>query len=395
MSSTSHNAAPSALGYLYQSQWPLLDLIKGYRNRPDCSVSLELYDDVAWDEGGTPFERLQLKHHIGAPKSLGDMSTDWWRTIQAWMDTDVIDDPNGPKLIIVTTQRAAAGSAADALRAGQDRKPAEALRLLCQAAEKSTSKETASTRQNFLDLAESRMRVFVGRIYVLDSSPTIQDLDGAVRSELSILLPTGHEDQFMLQLWGWWYERVIGLLCGAAQGISGLEVKLFIDDLKAQFAEDSLPTSISQVVDPALVSDYLDHVFVHQMRWIAWSPRLIELAIIDYYRAYSQAAQWIDDRLIGFDEISRYERKLCEEWEREREYMLLDLPADADDATRRRAGAELLKTLMSQTQIRIRSRYDDAFFPRGKYHELADLGRIGWHPDFQRHLESLLLREPA
>lgn len=395
MSSTSHNAAPSALGYLYQSQWPLLDLIRGYRNRPDCSVSLELYDDVAWDDSGTPLERLQLKHHIGTTRSLGDMSADWWRTIQAWMDTDIIDDPNGPKLIIVTTQRAAVGSAANALRPGRDRNPTDALSLLAAAAKNSTSKETENTRRQFLGLAESRMRVFVGRMFVLDSSPAISDLDGAVRSELSILLPTGREDLFMQQLWGWWYERVVDLLTGEVRGINGLQVKQKIDDIKAQYADDDLPRSLLGDVEPSVLSDYLDHVFVHQMRWVEWSPKLIELAIIDYYRAYVQAAQWIENRLIGYDEISRYERKLCEEWEREREYMLLELPPDADDATRRQAGAKLLKTLMSQTQVRIRSRYDEAFFPRGKHHELADLGRIGWHPDFQTHLEAVLLREPV
>ncbi|WP_194823251.1 ABC-three component system protein [Micromonospora sp. S-DT3-3-22] len=321
------------------------------------------------------------------------MSIDWWRTIQAWMDTDIVDDPNGPKLIIVTTQRATPGSAASALRPGPDRNPAEALRLLCEAARNSTSKETANSRQAFLELTPSRMKVFVGRMHVLDGSPAISDLDHAVRAELSILLPMGQEDQFMHQLWGWWYGRVIELLCGQVKGINGLQVKHEIDEIKAQYSDQALPKSAPVEVESSIISDYLDHVFVHQMRWVEWSPKLIELAIIDYYRAYVQAARWIEDRVIGYDEIGRYERRLQEEWEREREYMLLELAPDANDDARRRAGAKLLKTLMSQTQLRIRTRYDEAFFPRGKCHELADLGHIGWHPEFQNHLESLLLKE--
>ncbi len=39
--SSSHNAASSALGYLYQSQWPLLELLRRSDERPDCAITLE------------------------------------------------------------------------------------------------------------------------------------------------------------------------------------------------------------------------------------------------------------------------------------------------------------------------------------------------------------------
>jgi hypothetical protein len=58
-SGPSHSAAASALGYLYQSQWPLVELLRRGRDEPDSAVTLELYDDVAWDEEGTPSELLQ------------------------------------------------------------------------------------------------------------------------------------------------------------------------------------------------------------------------------------------------------------------------------------------------------------------------------------------------
>jgi hypothetical protein len=86
VATTSHAAAPVALGYLYQCHWPLLALLRDSADRPDCKITLELHDDVAWDQDGTPTQLLQLKHHIHNARGLGDKDSDWWRTIQAWMD---------------------------------------------------------------------------------------------------------------------------------------------------------------------------------------------------------------------------------------------------------------------------------------------------------------------
>jgi hypothetical protein len=52
--SSSHNAASSALGYLYQSQWPLLELLRRSEERPDCAITLELHDDVAGSRTASP-----------------------------------------------------------------------------------------------------------------------------------------------------------------------------------------------------------------------------------------------------------------------------------------------------------------------------------------------------
>jgi hypothetical protein len=113
---TSHTAAPAALGYIYQCRWPLLALLRDSGDRPDCQITLELYDDVAWDDNGTPTELLQVKHHINSARGLGDKDIDWWRTIQVWMDLHDPADGAGPKLAMVTTQLAPEGSAAAALR---------------------------------------------------------------------------------------------------------------------------------------------------------------------------------------------------------------------------------------------------------------------------------------
>lgn len=305
MPSPSHNAAPSALGYLYQSQWPLLELLRRSDERPDCAITLELHDDVAWEQEGSPTELLQLKHHIRAGRGLGDKDVDIWRTIGAWMDTHDVGDPEGPKLTIVTTQTARPNSAVAALRpSGRDVN--RALELLEVAAADSTAEVSAGWRRRFLDLDQVQRATFVARIYMLDAAPGIGDLDDAIRRLLRWVLPRGHENTFLGLLWSWWHAKVIGLLQGRRRHVNAVEVAVKIDELRDQFTRDNLPTLVQpEHFDLAEQATYLDHCFVHQLRWVGTPPRLIQKAIIDYYRAYVQTALWVDDDLIGLDELGR------------------------------------------------------------------------------------------
>jgi hypothetical protein len=390
----SHAAASPALGYLYQSQWPLLELLRGSWDRPDLSITLEIFDDVAWEDQGTATQLLQLKHHAKSARSLGDMSPDMWRTLRVWLDGVDVGDPSGPSLCLVTTQTAAPNGAAAALRPVEsgERDVGQALRKLEVAAQDSIEKAGAETRSRFLALSTREREVFVGRIQVLDQAPMIADLDAAVRREVGRALPRSHEDTFMDLLWSWWHRRVLEMLQGTLRSVSGMDVDTHINTLRDGFTHDTLPTLVPiDAFDPASEADYADRPFVEQLRWVGTPPVVIQKSIIDYYRAYTQTAAWVEDNLIGSGELDVFEKKLRDEWDREFAYMAADLPADATDDDKRRAGQQLLRKTMDRTGIRVRERYDEPFFCRGKHHELADDGRVGWHPDFQDQIEALLL----
>jgi hypothetical protein len=390
---TSHTAAPAALGYIYQCRWPLLALLHDSADRQDCQITLELHDDVAWDRDGTPTDLLQLKHHINGERGLGDKDVDWWRTIQAWMDAHDPGDAAGPKLAMVTTQIAPPGSAAEALRPPA-RDAVAALGRLEAAARDSQAGATRAARERFLALTPAVRGIFVARMHVLDAAPQFADLDAQIRQELRHALPrSAHQDTFMDLLWAWWHAKVIDMLQGKRRGVSYLEVSAYLDDLKGQFSSpDMLPTTVAEEeFDASTAGDYLDRPFVSQLRWVGVVNRAIQSAILDYYRAYAQSARWVEDDLIGTDELDRFERRLKDEWEREFDFMLAGLPADADDRARREAGLRLLHERMNQAQVRLRARYDEPFFGRGIHHGLADGGHVGWHPEFEKRLEGILL----
>ena len=278
VSGQSHSAAASALGYLYQVQWPLLELVKQSLDRPDLAITLERFDDVALDDDGSPTQLLQLKNHSGSTRRMTDKSADIWRTIKAWMDTIDVGDSNGPLLCIVTTQAAAPGSAAALLRPPDPgpRKTAEAQALLESAANTSTDKDSAEARSEFLALSSRKRRTFVTRIHVLDRAPHIEDLDTEVRRGVGHGLPRGHEDTFMTLLWGWWHGCAVDLLRGSRRSVSGLEVSARIDGLRDSFTHDNLPTLIGmEDFDRASAADYDGRCFVKQMHWVGTPSLLI------------------------------------------------------------------------------------------------------------------------
>lgn len=90
-----HGAAPSALGYLYQCRYALLEGLCAVRNTPQLFISIEKFDDVAFEANGEPTDLIQTKHHIDKTGDLFDSSVDLWKTIAVWLSklAEDIDTP--------------------------------------------------------------------------------------------------------------------------------------------------------------------------------------------------------------------------------------------------------------------------------------------------------------
>ncbi|MER5698980.1 ABC-three component system protein [Streptomyces mirabilis] len=392
-SQVSHDASASALGYLYQAKWALLELLRGSSERPDGAISLELHDDVAWEVADRPVDLLQTKLHQRSTRTLGDRDDDLWRTIRSWMDTHDPGDAEGPWLTLVTTQQARDGSAAAALRS-PGRVPGVALRRLETAAAESKSKETAEARTRFLALSASARATFVERMRVIDGTLGIDDLDRAVRKRLGFALPSedGPRTAFMGQLWAWWFDQVVEMLQKRRTSVSVGMVHRRVEQIRDDYTADRLPTLVERSdwqAEQQKGVDYSERNFVHQLRWVNLGRPELEKAMMDYYRAYNQAVAWADNDLIGLDELPRYQADLVDEWERLFARMVRRLPADASEQDRQDAGEELLWQVLDSVTVRIRDQYDEVFFHRGQHHCLADEARVGWHPEFLQRVQAL------
>jgi len=390
-----HSASAAALGYLYQAKSAMLELIRGSAIRPDAELSLEIFDDVAWEMEGTPLELLQLKHHAASSRSLTDKSDDLWRTISVWLDSGDPLNPNGPLLSLITTQSAADGSACSLLRPGAGIDIEGAVLALRAAAAESDSTTTKAVRERFLQMTRADQGIFIGRIRVLDNAPKIDDVDALIRTELRLAIPVGRDRPFMERLWGWWYERVIEMLRHEKKSVSLLGLRIFLTDLQSEFIEDNLPTFDDLQLNASDVGEYQDYTFVHQLRWISSAEAILRRAILDYYKAYAHTVKWLEEDLVGIEELQRFEVRLKEEWDLAYAFTLQKLPEGATETEKQAVGRDLLEATLARFDLRVRDRYGDPFFMRGKHHQLADEGSIGWHPEFRAKIDELLLSRSA
>src|SRR5690606_3793767 len=274
----------------------------GAEERPDGAISLELHDDVAWEQSGAPSELLQVKHHIRGVRTLGDKDDDVWRTIRSWMDTHDPGDAHGPWLTLVTTQQVRPGTAMAALR-GPDRDPVAALDLLISAAKESTAQNTKLAREAFLELSGSQRAIFVQRMRVVDGSPDVDGVDNAVRMKLRAALPEDHADPFMRQLWAWWYEQVVEMLQKRNTSVSVNRLMRAVSRIRDDYTSGRLPTLVKREDFPeSVVEELVDAQFIHQLLWVG-AGRQLNKAMVDYYRAYQQTILWLEDDLVNIDEL--------------------------------------------------------------------------------------------
>jgi len=377
------NAAGSMLGYLYQCREALLLAIVETKSQPGLSVSIERFDDVAFDENGTASEQLQLKHHVD-PASLTDLSVDLWKTLRIWCEqtSNNLNLPFERRFTIITTAQAAVESAAELLRFPRPSADAEekALTLLCTAANNSTNQESAAGRKAFLALSEQDQRNLIAAIRVHDNAPSITDARSEIEDLLIFAAPSGKVTHLVDHLEGWWFAQVVTCLSNPeAPAISLLALRAKIEEIASAFRTSELLIShdaLTVSVEDLSASD--NRIFVKQMRCVDVAEESVELAKLDYYRATAQRSTWARENALLDGEAARYDADLVERWTRERlARESSGKPVSDDD---KKAFGRDLFHWASRTQLPFRNRHEQ-WLCSGSYQILADGVTVGWHPD--------------
>lgn len=380
---SNYNATGSMLGYLYQCREALLLAILETKTQPVLSVSIERFDDVAFEWHGTATEQLQLKHHVN-PSSLTDMSVDLWKTLRIWSE-QVAADPQVPferRFTIITTAVAPVGSAAELLRATRPSADAEknALYLLRAAAEDSTSQETAAGRKAFLALSEQSQSNLLAAMRIHDNAPGITNVRREIEEQLHFSAQDGKISDLVDHLEGWWFAQVVTSLAEPdALAISLLALRAKIDEIAQAFRNNELlisPDTLAVSADALPESD--GRTFVRQMRAVDVAEESIELAKLDFYRATAQRSSWARENALLDGEAARYDANLVERWKRERFARESNGKPSTEDV-KKQFGRDLFHWA-NREQVPFRNRHEQ-WLCTGSYQILADGVTVGWHPD--------------
>lgn len=389
---SSHNASGQMLGYLYQVRYALYLLLTC--ENPDHQISLEKFDDVAFDNDGSPKELIQLKHH-GKAGDLSDASTDLWRTLKVWIDMI----RNGPSLtentdfLIITTAMVPDNSAADMIK---KKKYEKAREILVSVAKTSQSKTNEKFYKAVIDL-DAEMPDLLGQlirhIKITSSTNNIIDVEKRIRTQLRYACRPEHEDFVLERLEGWWFQECVRALASPDPVITNQnQLRNKINEISDQYKADNLPIEFWDLdVDKDSLKPK-DRIFLQQLELLQCKNKTLQLAIRDYYRAFMQRSSWIREGLVYSNELESYEQRLIDEWEHayaEMEDELEDYGDSLTEEEKIKAGKKLYKEIMNK-DIRIRERVDAFYIMKGTYHDLANRLDVGWHVDFYERLKSLL-----
>jgi hypothetical protein len=387
-----HTAGPQTLGYFYQARYALYLILNA---QPEAELSIEKVDDVAFEQEGSLRELLQLKHHVNRKASLTDASTDLWKTIRVWSENvnSGVISASGLLLTIITTATAPDDSIAALLRPGEQRDTQTAGEKLLAVTRESSNRELEKAFEAFTALTPQQRADLLKSIQVLDSSPNIIDTVSEIKNRTRYAVLPEHLDRLYERLEGWWFNKVIDHLIGSSiEPIVGMDVHFKIRDIADQFKPDALPIDFYDKFPPTQPDPETDdRVFVHQLKIIALHNKRIKNAILDYYRAFEQRSRWVREELLFDEELSQYERKLVDEWERY--FLALQDRFSADNASEadlQKFGREIYDWMEIESNIRIRPEVDEPYVQRGSYQMLADELRVGWHPNFVERLRELL-----
>jgi hypothetical protein len=376
-----HQATAPMLGYLYQVRCALALLLSADDER--TSVCIEKFDDIAFSEDGvSPSELIQLKHHINGQGNLSDTSVDLWRTLNVWLDIRTQDDV---RCLILTTASAPEGSVANALK--QDGRDVELLyEQLKAVAVLAKQKTNARFYENFLQTESAIVKKILSNARVIDGSPTVNDLEDSIRQSIKYAARPECYDRVLERVEGWWLKKSIAALSSAQPVfVSQREVHSLICDISARFAPDNLPIDIDEVPDSDGVAiPAEERVFCKQLRLISVGQPRMTICIGDFFRASAQRSRWVQDELLCINELERYEGRLVDEWRHQFGRMQDELD-QADEQTKKNAGRKLLGTIEDK-DIRIRQNCIDSFVMRGSYHILSNKLKVGWHPDYESRM---------
>lgn len=402
------SAKEQMLGYFYQPLYALYKLMQiDIADEPDSFIIIENLDDIEFRSNIDALKLIQTKHHIKLQGSISDRSSDLWKTIRIWAERIVNDEVKLDNVIfsLVTTSTAFENSIASKLRV-ENRNTQEALSTIQKIAEEGYI--NAQKRQNnpelkkhenedayiaFYKLDKNTQKKFISKIYICDSSSTIEYIVSNIEKKLQYACNSSDRKYFAEKLTGWWIIRVItSLLDKKQEQITKFELDDKIEEFKEEFKRGSLPIDYENEFND-ISEDNLTHnekIFIEQLKTIKVTPKTISDAICDYYRAYNQRGLWVRKSKILNSHLEEYDKRLTNEWSREFENMISNIDENCPENVQEKQGRDLYNTIGNKTlpiceaeNHKIKGHY----IMRGSFHMLANKVHIGWHPNYKDKME--------
>ena len=380
------SASEPALGYLYQIKYGLMLIIS--KQNPDTKLLIEQLDDISI-QTATSLDVYQTKYHIKSVANLTDASTDLWKTIRVWSEgiANGQFDPENCLFNLITTASTKDNTIPHKLKyetlGSRDCK--NIIGLLNEVIKKSESSSNKSSYMAFTNLSEEQQVLLVNNIAIIDASVDINGVTERIKKSLCYSVAPEKIEALLNRLEGWFLGEIISQLLKNRSEITGREVQDKILDISDSLKVDNLPADFTTSIasDENQLSPYRHHKFVKQLEAIGINNKLINHAISDYHRAFSQKSKWLREGLITpLDEIS-YDNKLFDDWDRK--FAIVQDSEGKGEEIEKSEGKNFYQNYYVNIfpDIHIKERFKEQYMVTGSCQILSDKKKIGWHPNFK------------
>jgi hypothetical protein len=388
-------AGEQGLGYVYQIRFALSHLMKQDESQ---ALLIEADDDVELRDVDGNKTLISLKHkQVG--ETVGTLSTDFWKSVRIWLDRYIRDGNLAcdHSYCMATTARVGPTSLLRYFLDGADAKPTDFAKQLVTELKGSKAALSAQIETTFSSLTATQQDDFLARVVIADSSLRIRELDAAFAPLLRSVAAKFRID-VRERMEGWWLREAIELIQGERKPITGAEVWAKFAQVNSEYYDERLPITFDDAYPDEEIDAMKDtRQFVEQLRAIGMSSDNLEMAILDFYRAFSQRAHWTRVNALVGGEIRKFELRLVEEWKRARGWAMVKAPHN--EAEFQAAGRQLYDWAENQSKgLQIRKDVTEDFVRRGSFHILADekpMPRVHWHPQFLERLKAATSKVPA
>ncbi|WP_304066944.1 ABC-three component system protein [Pedobacter glucosidilyticus] len=389
MNNTNFSAKEPSLGYYYQLRLGLYLILKSQKS--NAIIKIESLDDIVVDNLDN-MDLFQTKLHINSVANLTDSSSDFWKTIRVWSENIINGyvDEKSTLFTLMTTAKIGDNSFI------QDLKPelvirdsGKILKAMLKVTEESTSQTNAAGYSSFNQLTENQQIDLINNITVIDQTLSIDESLKSLHSELKYSTHPKKLESLIERLEGWWFQKCIIMLQGNIDYISQEEVRIKIAGINDTLKEDNLPDDFGNPIeiDEESLENYQDRLFVSQLKLVAVKSNVLRNAINDFHRAFKQRSKWLREELTSINDEEAFERKLEDHWNNIFSLMKDDCEG-MDKAVLQKVGYDFYKKFYVEQvpPIKIRERFTSEYLTRGSCHMLADIKKIGWHPEFDNLL---------
>ncbi|MFG0635884.1 ABC-three component system protein [Acinetobacter soli] len=398
------SAGAQGIGYIYQPRFALYHLLE----LPErVAVFIEKDDDLDFVDNEKNIKTLASLKHKAEGERLTDLATDFWKSLRVWCDRyeKYGYETSDLQFYLMTTNTISDSSFLKYFKPGVNRSKLEKslTEQLTAAANKSSAKIVKEVLVKFKQYEAKGNGVledFISRIVIVEESPRIDEIADLIKEKHLRTVRRECKEYVFERLESWWNQEVIALLIGKRDmPLSGYELSDKMTSLADEYKSDNLPITWRDSEPDDIDPDIDSRRFVQQLKLINISTNRIRSAIIDYYRAFEQRAEWLRQHLILSSEIESFEKRLIDELTRYKDILIDDCDDINIEEEMVRIGKKLYRWVELDTggypSLRLRERVSEPFVVRGGYHILAHDRNscVGWHPEFNERLKLLLVPE--